>query len=636
MAVVHLVTPDIARRTPDIHAVFDRVPSKVARIQGLAAALHAPGGLLPRLLFGKALLHLPKVVPPFPGRALRHRAVRNSFHILVLRLRDGAEVIAPADERGAGTLHLPGPQVPVDRLGGKPPVGDGVDHRGGAVHRVAAGEYAGKAARHRGRVRLDGARGADGGAAIYRFPGEQIRIGLLADGGIGEGARDLKLGTRDGQGPAPPASIGFAELHADTPDPRQPAGRRVPDRLHRRDEHRKTHSFLLRRVHFLVEGRHLLAGPAVKDRDLLRAAADGGPCGVHGGVPSPHHHDLSVQLPWPVELGVPQEVQGRFDPPGILARHAQLLAKGGAWSQEDRVESLLPQSPQRELPAEPAVTGDFHTEAQDHVDVRVELLPGQTVRGNPVPEHPAQAGHRLVDRDRVALQGEVVRAGQARRTAPHDGNPLPRGRQPLRVDARVPGHETLHLVDPDGFVHQVAAARRFALSHAHPSADDGQGVALPDQAQGLPVVAKPREAQISLDVDAGRARQLAGTRAVGIMIGKEQRERGLPGARDPVAAGYDLHSVPDPGRAGGQEPARVLDLDHAKEAGAERRMPGLVAQGRDRVQLLFADQFEEGLPGGRRYRPSVDRELHRQVRPVRIRIPGHSAILSAPRRNGRP
>ena len=162
-------------------------------------------------------------------------------------------------------------------------------------------------------------------------------------------------------------------------------------------------------------------------------------------------------------------------PFGILARNAQLLAEGGARSQEDRVESLLPQSPQREFPAEPAIAGDFHAETQDHVDVRVELLPGQTVRGNPVPEHPAQAGHRLVDRDRVALQGEVVRAGQARRTAPHDGNPLPRGRQPLRVDARVPGHETLHLVDPDGFVHQVAAARRFALSHAHPSADDGQG-----------------------------------------------------------------------------------------------------------------------------------------------------------------
>ena len=104
---------------------------------------------------------------------------------------------------------------------------------------------------------------------------------------------------------------------------------------------------------------------------------------------------------------------------------------------------------------------------------------------------------------------------------------------------------------------------------------------------------EPRQTQISLDVDAGRTGQLAGAHTVGIVIGKEKRERGLPGARDPVAAGYDLHPVPDQGRAGWHEPARILDLDHAKEAGAERREPGLVAQRRDRVQMLLPDQFED-------------------------------------------
>ena len=393
---------------------------------------------------------------------------------------------------------------------------------------------------------------------------------------------------------------------------------------------------MLRRIHFLVIRRHFFPGTAIQDGDLFRAASNCSAGGVHGGVSSPHHDNLSVKLSGPVKFRVSQEIQGRFDALGILPRYAHLPAQRRTHAQEYRVKALLTEVLQSEIPAEPFVADDFHIQVQDGVYVPVQLRPGKAVRRNSISEHPPEAGHGLVNRDRMARKGQIVGTGQTCRASPHKGHPLPRGRPSLRMNTRVIGYKTLYMVDPDGFVHQVATASHFALSYTHPSANGGQGVAFLDQAESLPVVAEPRQAQISLDIHSGRAGQLSGTYTVCVVIGEEQRKRGPPGTRDPVAPGDDLHSVPDPGGAGGQQPGGVLDLHHAKKAGAEGRKPGVVAKRRDPVQLPLANQFQYGLIGTCLHRPSVDRKLDGKERPFPGRFHEHAATLSTPHPGCRP
>ncbi len=361
--------------------------------------------------------------------------------------------------------------------------------------------------------------------------------------------------------------------------------------------------------------RHFGAGPAVDDRHLLRAAAQGGPGRVDGGIPPPHDHHFPLELRLPLQFAVAQEVEGGTDPhDGVLVLEPHLLAEGRAEGDEDRVEPLgAAEALEGEVPAEGLSGLHADAEIEDPLDLPVQLLARQAVFGDAVAQHSSELGEGFEDRHPVPPQGQVIGAAQPARAPAHHGH-APAGIGEIgRLEGRgavVFGDVALDEVDADRLVHLVAQAGDLALADADAAADDRERVPFADEAERLVVVPQGREAQVALDVDPGGTGALAGADAVGVVVRKEELQRRLARGDDPVAPGGDLHPVADPGHAGRQQPGRALDLHHAQEAGAVRLQPGVVAQGGDVVELTGAHHVQDRLARFPRHLPAVDRQFH--------------------------
>src|SRR3990172_8981797 len=230
-------------------------------------------------------------------------------------------------------------QVTVDRVGGVAAVGQGCDHKVGAVDVVAAGEHAAAA----GAVVV-----ADSNqvAALVRVQAgrrllQQV-VGAVADGEDDGVGRDRELGAGDGLGAAAARLVGVAQAHA-------PAlgGGDVAVLAREALGHGQVLELdaLFAGVAALpLPPLLLVLGAAVHAGDAVRAQADGGADAVHGGVAAADDQDVPAG-----RQGVPhllrelvrlqvaahQELRGLVDAGQLLAGDAHLAADAGAGADED-------------------------------------------------------------------------------------------------------------------------------------------------------------------------------------------------------------------------------------------------------------------------------------------------------------
>ncbi len=150
------------------------------------------------------------------------------------------------------------------------------------------------------------------------------------------------------------------------------------------------------------------------------------------------------------------------------------------------------------------------------MDLAVQDVLGQTVIGNAVAQHAAQARLAVVQGDAVAQQRQIGSHGQARRAAADDGHlgielhgGRLGGRTQLRVGVDVIGDEALQIADRDGLVDFAAVAIVLAGMLAHAPAGRRERAALADQLIGLFEFAGRHQSHVPLGVDARRAGGLA-------------------------------------------------------------------------------------------------------------------------------
>ena len=436
----------------------------------------------------------------------------------------------------------------------------------------------------------------------------------LPDRGEDEVPLHAVLGPSDRPRAAAPARVRLAELHPDALEARDPPVL-PPEDADGGDEEVHPNPLVLRLHDLRAVGRHLRPGAPVEETDLVRAEAQGGPGAVDRRVPASHDEDAAVQLDLPPEPEASEEVDPGEDAGGVLVRHAHPRAFPGAEAEEDRVEPSLAEARDREVAAEADVRREPHSEVEDPADLEVQDVPRQAVLGDAVPEHSSGLRLRLEQLDRVAAAGEVEGARQPRGTRPDDGHlPAVRGGdlgapRGLAREVEV-GDEPLHRVDRDGLVEEPPAAPgHLARAGADPPADRRERVALLDDREGVAVPAQRRQGDVALDVDAGRAGQLAGPDAVGEVVREEELQGRLPRPPDLGVRRLDLHPLGDLRGAGGDERARPLHLHDAEEAGGEGLEPAVVAERGDRADAVGPGDLEDRHPVLGDDAPAVDLEL---------------------------
>jgi hypothetical protein len=400
----------------------------------------------------------------------------------------------------------------LDRERGLLPGVDGLYDRRRARHRIAARKDAGHRRREGRGIGLEGVPPGHERAAAVR---EEPEIAGLADRRNHRIDRDRELRAFDRNRPAAARGIGFAELHSDALEGgRPPALAHHPDRGHQELE---PDALFERLFDLLRRSGHLGARAAVEADDVLRAGAKRGAHGVHRHVAAAHHgYPLSQEDLLP-EVHPPQVIHPVHDTRELLSRNVELRTPARAHGDEDGVVAF-PELCKREVLADLHAAAEVDAEIADHLDLRLEHVPGEAVLGDAQRHPAARDGRGFEDGDPVALGGQVVRAGEPGGPGSHDRDLLARGLLHL---GDVPGlsrevevrDEPLQVHDVDRLVDVPALARPFAGMVADAAADGREGVVLLDQPQGLAVLSLGDQRDVALHADVRGAARLAGGRA---------------------------------------------------------------------------------------------------------------------------
>ena len=265
-------------------------------------------------------------------------------------------------------------------------------------------------------------------------------------------------------------------------------------------------------LHLFRLGGHVLLAAAVDAGHLVRPKADGGAGHVHGNVAAADdHHVLSGEVRHLVVTDVAQQLHGGDDAQAVLPLNAGLLVRVGADGEIQAVVLLLQ-----------LVKGHVHThihagmyldtQREDGGDLRVQLLPGQTVAGDAVAHHAPQLALLFVHGDPVAHKGQVVCGGETAGAAAHNGHGLAGGGGGLRL-GHIPGvvhGVTLEPPDIQSVVHHVPAAAGLAGVLADVGAGGGEGIVLADQAHRVAAAALADEGDVAGNIHPGGAQRHAG------------------------------------------------------------------------------------------------------------------------------
>ena len=246
--------------------------------------------------------------------------------------------------------------------------------------------------------------------------------------------------------------------------------------------------------------------PAVRHHDLACAEAHRGAGDVHGDVAAAHDHDaLAGEIGQLAVADGAQHAHRALDSPRVLPGEPEFLVEMGPDGEVDGIV-LVAQGAQP-VAVHGGVELDVDAAIQDPLDLGIELGARQTVVGNAVAEHAAQAGALLVDGDRMAHERKVVRTRDAGGPAAHDGDALARGVGDLGtvVALHVLARVALEGEDVERVVHDTAAAVHLAWMLADEAAHDGHRVVLADQADGVGEAPRLDERDVAGDVDVRRA-----------------------------------------------------------------------------------------------------------------------------------
>ena len=161
---------------------------------------------------------------------------------------------------------------------------------------------------------------------------------------------------------------------------------------------------------------------------------------------------------------------------------------------------------------------DLDAEGGDLAEFLVEQVGGQAVGGDAVAQHPAGVVLGLEDLDVVSVGAQVVGGGQAGGTGADDTDPLAGvGRQVgsgvAAVGQAVQGGGGFQGPDEQRAVAAAAHAGGLARRRADQAAHQRQGVVLPDDFDGGPIVAVAEMGHEAGDVDVGRAGAVTRRRA---------------------------------------------------------------------------------------------------------------------------
>src|SRR3990170_4373968 len=327
-------------------------------------------------------------------------------------------------------------QVTVDRVGGAAAVGQGRDHKVGAVDVVAAGEQAAAA----GAVVV-----ADSNqvAALVRVQAgrrllQQV-VGAVADGEDDGVGRDRELGAGDGLRAAAPRLVGVPQAHA-----LAVGGGDVAVLAHEaggRGEVLELDALFAGVAALLLPAFLLVLGAAVHAGDALRAQAHGGADAVHGGIAAADDEDVPAERRGfahllrelvGLQVAAHQELRGLVAPGQLLAGDAHLAADAGAGADEDGVEAVGEHIVDRYVAADPGVADELDADAAQEVELLGEDLLAHLEVGDAVEEDAARLRPGLEHGAGVTDPGELFGYGQGGGPGADDGDLLSAGRRQLR------------------------------------------------------------------------------------------------------------------------------------------------------------------------------------------------------------
>jgi hypothetical protein len=308
--------------------------------------------------------------------------------------------------------------------------------------------------------------------------------------GSGEHAVGLyqELTPRDGNRPAAAAVVRLpqTDLHA------LKTNCSVPLCHHPRGSHQEPerNSLCLCGPDLLAAGRHLFAIATVENPYGLGAHPQRRPAGLHScGSPADDHD------PWPRSAAIPvvdtpEKRESIFDQRASrFARHAQEATPLSSDGKNRRFVTTLQQGFQLHIHSETLAGPDIHSGPDQYIDLRIKDVPGQTIRGDSVAEHPARFSLRLEDRHTVSGEPEVVGRGQACGTGADDGDPfgtLERGRWSICRELTLQvGDKPFERTDGNRFINATTPTCILAGMVAHTTADPGQRASPADDLERL-------------------------------------------------------------------------------------------------------------------------------------------------------
>ncbi len=256
-------------------------------------------------------------------------------------------------------------------------------------------------------------------------------------------------------------------------------------------------------------GRHLVTPLQADHGHFGCAFAFGGKGHIHRHVAAANDQHLFADGHLLAQGHVPKEIDPLEHAVGIFVLNAQPPAAVQSHRQKKRPESFLLQTLQGDIPAEGDTGPDGDSHLFDQGDFIGQHIPGQPVLRDAHGHHAARFGQFFENRHGIALQGQKIGGRQTGRPRTHNGNLLVAGRRGfrdgLRAGAFFPiGQEAVQLSNGQGLIHVIAGAVAFAGVVAHPAADTGKGVLLPEQIQGFAILALIDQGDVPLDGDVGR------------------------------------------------------------------------------------------------------------------------------------
>ncbi len=219
-------------------------------------------------------------------------------------------------------------------------------------------------------------------------------------------------------------------------------------------------------------------------------------------------------------VDVEQELDGAQDAVELMARQVEVARPPGP-DREEQAGMVLEELGNARVGADPEAGPRLDSELEDRVDLTRDQRTCEPVLGYAEHHHPAETVVRLVHRDGMPRETQVVRSREpGGPSADHADRRAVGGRDravglvPHRVrrealDAEALGHEALQRPDRDRRVDRAAPAGRLARRRAHASAHRGERVGRPGDQVRVAVATLGDRGDVRARVGVHRARGTA-------------------------------------------------------------------------------------------------------------------------------